>query len=190
MFAFKNKYFFIIENTKDINLNNVKKHNKFYIIYRPNILRENLTQLIQFKKKCNLKSIKFYIANNLRLCVSTKADGVYLSSSNSSFRALNFKRVNFDIIGSAHNHKEIKLKDRQGCSFILFSKLFLVNYNQRSPYLGVIRFNNLINQTKKKIIALGGINSTNLNMLKISNCYGFALMSEVKKKPAIIDRLF
>ena len=190
MFASKNKYFFIIENTKDINLNNIKKHNKFFIIYRPNILRENLAQLVQFKKKCNLKSIKFYIANDLGLCVETKADGIYLSSSNNSFRALNFKRQDFDIIGSAHNYKEIKLKDQQGCNFILFSKLFLVNYDKKSPYLGVIRFNNLINQTKKKIIALGGINSNNLNMLKILNCYGFALMSEVKKKPAIIDRLF
>ena len=34
MFAFKNKYFFIIESIKDIDLRKIKKRNKFVIIYR------------------------------------------------------------------------------------------------------------------------------------------------------------
>ena len=34
MFAFKKKYFLIIQNIKDINLNNIKKNNKFVIILR------------------------------------------------------------------------------------------------------------------------------------------------------------
>ena len=36
MFAFKKKYFLIIENIKDIDLKNIKKRNKFIIIYRNN----------------------------------------------------------------------------------------------------------------------------------------------------------
>ena len=34
MLAFKKKYFFIIQNIEDINLNNIKKKNKFVIILR------------------------------------------------------------------------------------------------------------------------------------------------------------
>ena len=34
MFAYKNKYFLLIENIKDIELNNIKLTNKFIIIYR------------------------------------------------------------------------------------------------------------------------------------------------------------
>ena len=34
MLLFKKKYFFIIESIKDINLRNIKKRNKFAIIYR------------------------------------------------------------------------------------------------------------------------------------------------------------
>ena len=34
MFAFKKKYFLIIESIKDIDLRNIKKNNKLTIIYR------------------------------------------------------------------------------------------------------------------------------------------------------------
>ena len=64
MFAFKNKYFLIIESIKDINLSNIKKHNKFVIIYRSKEIKDSLRDLIKFRKKCNLKKIKFYIAND------------------------------------------------------------------------------------------------------------------------------
>ena len=43
----------------------------------------------------------------------------------------------------------------------------------------------------KKLVPLGGITSKNINELKVINCEGFALLSEIKKKPAnIINRLF
>ena len=40
MFAYKNKYFLIIENIKDIDLRNIKIRNKFIIIYRNNNKKE------------------------------------------------------------------------------------------------------------------------------------------------------
>ena len=54
----------------------------------------------------------------------------------------------------------------------------------------VIKFNYLSTNTGKKIIPLGGISYGNLNKLKLIKCDAFAVMSEIKKKPAIIDRLF
>ena len=82
------------------------------------------------------------------------------------------------------------MKILQGCSSILFSKLFLVNYDKKSSFLGIVKFNNFL-KIFQNLIPLGGINSKNLNNLRNVNCYGFALFSEVKKKPAkIINRLF
>ena len=59
MFLLKNKYFLIIQNTKDLNLKNIKKYNKFIIIYRNKYNDENITQIKEFRKKCKLKTIKF-----------------------------------------------------------------------------------------------------------------------------------
>ena len=189
MFIVKNKYFLIIENIKVIELKNIKIRNKFFIIYRNQNNIDKFNDLLKFRKKCKLKAIKFYIANNIKLAISLGADGIYLSSFNKELSFLKFKKINFDIIGSAHNFKEISLKVKQGCSLILFSKLFLVNYDKKAPYLGVIRFNNNL-KINKNLIPLGGINYKKLNKLKNINSIGFAILSEIKKKPAIIRRLF
>ena len=190
MITKKFKYFLLIESIKDIDLKNIKIRNKFSIIYRNHNKIDNLNDLLNFRRQCKLKAIKFYIANNNTLAVSLNSDGIYLSSFNKKLNVLSFKKKNFEIIGSAHNFKEITLKKKQGCSFILFSKLFRVDYDKKAPWLGILKFNNF-SKISKNLIPLGGIKSENLNNLKNVFCEGFAILSEVKKKPAnIINRLF
>ena len=190
MFIVKNKYFLLIESIKDIDLKNIKIRNKFSIIYRNNEKIDKINDLFDFRQKCKSKAIKFYIANNLKLAISINSDGIYLSSYNKNLKYLNYKKINFRIIGSAHNFKEISYKIKQGCSSILLSKLFMVNYDKKAPYLGVIRFNTFL-KVSNNLIPLGGIKRDNLNKLKNVFSEGFALFSEVKKKPAnIINRLF
>ena len=190
MFILKNKYFLIIENIKDFDLENIKKRNKFFIIYRNNKNVDKLGDLLRFRQKCKLKAIKFYVANNIKLATMLKSDGVYLSSFNNKLNFLNYKRPNFKIIGSAHNFKEISNKIKQGCSSILLSKLFLVDYDKNAPFYGIVKFN-YFSKISKKIIPLGGIKEQNLNQLRNVSGNGIALLSEIKKKPAnIINRLF
>ena len=45
MFVLKKKYYLIIENIKDINLKNIKKRDKFAVIYRNN-------RILEKKKSC------------------------------------------------------------------------------------------------------------------------------------------
>ena len=190
MFAFKKKYFLIIESIKDINLRNIKKYNKYSIIYRNKQYKENFTELLKFRKECRLKIIDFYVANDIKLSIQLNSDGIYLSSYNKTFSVLNINRVNFRIIGSAHNFKEIFLKMKQGCNCIFLSKLFLVDYDKKAPFLDVVKFNNYPNNIQSKLAPLGGIKISNLNKLKIVNCDSFAVLSGVKKKPTITGRLF
>ena len=119
------------------------------------------------------------------------SDGVYLSSHNKTFKALNLKKRNFKIIGSAHNIRQINFKIRQGCDYVLLSKLFTVDYDKAAPFLGIVKFNRYIKNVSTKLVPLGGIKTTNLNSLKNVNCDALALLSEIKKKPAkIFSRLF
>ena len=191
MFIQKKKYYLIIENIRDINLKNLKKRSKFVIIYRNKKKEtENEKELLKFRKFCKVKSIDFFVANNLDLANKLSSDGIYLSSNNNSLKALSIKKFKFRIIGSAHSIKEIYMKAKQGCKTIFLSKLFVVNYDKHAPFLGVIRFNNFLN-VNQNLIPLGGINVNNLNSLKMVKCKGLAIMSEIKKKPAnIINRLF
>ena len=95
MIAFKKKYFLIIESIKDINLRNIKKRNKFVIIYRNLTKVENIDDLIKFRRLCKSKNIEFFVTNNFRLAIDLKSDGLYLSSRIKDFKTLRFKKKEF-----------------------------------------------------------------------------------------------
>ena len=90
------------------------------------------------------------------------------------------KRKKFLLIGSAHNNKEIKIKEKQGVSVLFLSSIFKKNKN----YLGLNKFKLLTNLTNKKIIALGGVSNENLKKLSLVKCEGFAGISFFQKKTA------
>lgn len=191
MFVLKNKYYFIIENTKDIDLSNIKICKKINIIYRKRKFTEKTSNLLRFRRFCLSKRIKFYISNDLNLLKKIKADGLYISANNKNLSLNILKKANFDIIGSAHNYKEINIKKIQGCSTILFSRLFKTTYLNKKDFLGLVRFNFISLNQKLSLVPLGGIRLSNLNKLNIVKCNSFAVLSEIKKKPAnIINRLF
>jgi len=191
MHAFKKKYYFLIQSIKDIDLSTIKKYKKIIIIYRNFGVKDKKSELIKFRMKCKLRLIKFFVANNIYLATLLKADGIYVSAHNKSLKFLNYKKSTFDIIGSAHNFKEIELKKRQGCKKILLSRLFLVDYKNKEKTLGVIKFNRYSLYIPNILVPLGGIKISNLKKMKCVNSEGLALLSEIKKKPAkIINRLF
>ena len=184
MFIIKKNYYFYIDNTKSIDLNLIKRNSKIIIIYRNNLLNESTKQLLKFRKKCKRLKISFYVANNLKLTKKIQADGLYISSYNKK----NFKNIN--VIGSAHNSKEIIQKIRQGCSTIIFSRLFKTNYKKKNTFYGIVKFNLIAQKHKINLIPLGGITSLNLLRLNLVKSFGLASLSAIKKKPAISSRLF
>ena len=98
MIAYKKKYFLYIENTKDIDLSNLKLANKFVIIYRNQNKSKDFNRLLAFRRKCKLKKIEFYVANNFQLMLSLKADGLYISSYNKSLNLARFKNQNLKLL--------------------------------------------------------------------------------------------
>ena len=130
--------------------------------------------LLKVKKYCKQKKIKFYLSNNIKLAIKLGLDGAYIPSFNHSFEHLNYSlRRNFKIIGSAHNLKQIKIKEIQKVQKIFLSSLFKKNKN----YLGINKFKLLSKLTRKKIVDLGGISKTNLKKLRLLNTSDFAGIS-------------
>ena len=119
------------------------------------------------------------MSNNVKLAMKLKLDGVYLPSFNKSFNhlAYNFKKE-FIILGSAHSLKELNTKKFQAVKFFFISSLFKKNKN----YLGIYKFKFFENFTKKKLIALGGINENNIKKLGLLDIYGYAGISFFQKK--------
>ena len=169
------KYYFI--NTFDTN--NLQKLDKeTIIIYRNYTLTNiNIHKLLKLKNFLRKKGNKFFIANNFKLALKLRLDGVYIPSFNNKFSHLAYSTFsNFTVIGSAHNLKEIKVKELQKVQSIFISSLFKKNKN----YLGLYKFKILRKYTQKKVVALGGISKKNIKKIMLLNISSIAGISYFK----------
>jgi len=165
------KYYFI--NKFDSNNIDKQKINTG-IIYRNYNSKNNLNTIIKLKQYCKKKGYKFFLSNNIKLALHLDLDGAYIPSFNNQLNHLSFSYKNkFTIIGSAHNNKEIKIKEKQRVKIIFLSSIFKKNKN----YLGINKFRLFSKFTNKKIVALGGISNLNLKKLNLLECFGFAGIS-------------
>jgi thiamine-phosphate pyrophosphorylase len=166
------KYYFI--NKFDTNIID-KQDKQTVIIYRNYSVKiQDEATVIEIKKYCKKKSIKFYLSNNVKMAVKLNLDGAYIPAFNKSLKHLNYSfKKNFVLVGSAHNFNEIKEKERQKVEKIFLSSLFKKNKN----YLGIYKFILLKNFTSKEVAALGGISKKNLIKLKLLNTSNFAGIS-------------
>ena len=166
------KYYFL----NRFETNNIDKQYKdTVVIYRNYSSKINHNEnILKIKNYCKKKGVKFYLSNDIKLAIKLDLDGAYLPSFNKSTKHLAFStRKNFKIIGSAHNLKEIRIKESQNVEKIFLSSLFKKNSN----YLGLNKFKLLSKLTKKKVVILGGISKKNLKKIKLLNCFEFAGIS-------------
>ena len=166
------KYYFI----SNFDTNNIDQQNKQTIIIYRNYSSKKIdkTKILKLRNYCKKKGLKFYLSNDIKLAIKLKLDGAYIPSFNKKFDHLSYYyKKNFEIIGSAHNLKEIRLKELQKVNKIFLSSLFKKNKN----FLGINRFRHLSNLTKKNIVVLGGVSKKNIKLLKLVDCKEFAGIS-------------
>ena len=169
--TFPNKFYFINTFKK----NNIDKLNvNTGVIFRNYNKKVSIYEIIQIKKYCKKRGLKFFLSNNFKLAIKLDLDGSYIPAFNQSLRHLNYKtKSSFIIMGSAHNVKEIRKKEAQKAKFIFISSIFKKNKN----YLGLYRFRLLSKLTNKNVIALGGISRVNQKKIKLLDCSGISGIS-------------
>ena len=156
------------------------------IIYRNYSKIINKYEITKIKSLCKKDNRKFFLANNIKVAIQLNLDGVYIPSFNKELKINYFiKKKNFIILGSAHNIIEIRQKELQKVNCIFLSPIFITKKSNK--FLGIHKFNNLANYTKKKIICLGGINKNNLKKIKLLNIYGFSSVSLFKQNIKYIN---
>jgi thiamine-phosphate pyrophosphorylase len=166
------KYYFI----NKFETNNIDKQDKQTVIiyrnYSSKVTNEEL--ILKIKEYCKKRGIKFYLSNNIKLAIKLDLDGAYIPSFNKQIKHLSYSlKKNFDIIGSAHNLKEIRIKEHQKVKKIFLSSLFKKNKN----FLGINKFKLLSKLTIKNVVVLGGISNKNKKKLSLLNQSEFAGIS-------------
>src|SRR5210317_2026061 len=180
----KFQIYFFLEELNTINISILKKLKNVSLIYR-NYLKKNYTEneitISNFTKK---HKFKLFVANDWKLVKKINANGIYIPNFNKQFFFRNYNLIKQgQIIGSAHSIPEIQTKIRQGCSTILLSPIFKTSSHPDKQNLGIVKFSNFCQNISKqtKLIALGGIDETNIKKLFLSNISGIALKSFLNK---------
>ena len=167
------KQYYFIDKFDYSHLINLDKNISF--IWRNKDKATLFKTLVELRDFCKINNRKFYISNDFKLANKINADGLYISSTNKNLAHKSaWYQKKFKIIGSAHNLREIKIKELQNVSEIFLSPLFKDKGNKQ---LNIYKYLNLKNFTIMKDISLGGINSKNIKKLKLINPYGFAGIS-------------
>jgi thiamine monophosphate synthase len=123
----------------------------------------------------------------LKLALQTKANGIFLSAKNKKIIP-KIQKLNFEIIGSAHNQIEYYFKKKQGCTLLMLSPIFFNKKYSENKILGPMKFNLMSSSWNNNLCALGGITSKTLSKIKLTRASSIAFVSLVLeaqiKKPA------
>ena len=177
------KYYYFID---EFNKNEIEKlSSQISLIYRNYDKKNKPQELKKLVIHCKNNRRKVYISNNLKDAIKYNFDGLYIPSFNKQFRFHNIIKRNFEIIGSAHNAIELKIKDKQGCALIFLSPIFKNNKNKE--FLDVVKTNLLKRLTKNQIVLLGGINFKTIKRSKMCSPNGIAAISWIKKNGPSIN---
>ena len=177
------KYFYF-SSSLDSQDNLLRYKDKSIIVYNENYDEKNILSkknLINLRKFCKNKNIKFYIVNDLRLAFRYMADGIIITSNNKR-PIYNFNKKIMKI-GIVHTQREYYEKKQQKCDYIFLSPIFLNKKYSINKILGVIKFNLISLNWKLKVLALGGINEKNLKKIQLTKSYGIGAINFLKKKP-------
>ena len=179
---FKSIYYYINKFNRD----EIYKLNKsINIIYRNYSSKFNTKEILELVDLCKKQRRKVYISNNLKSALKYNFDGVYIPSFNKTFNFKNIPKKNFEIIGSAHNIKEVINKERQGCTKIFLCPIFKTKKNKH--YLGVTKFNLIKLNSKRDFISLGGIDNKNIKKINLCSVKGIAGITWIKKNGPSIN---
>ena len=180
----KTQIYFFLEELNSINIPLLKKLKNISIIYRNYSKQDYIARALKIKKFAKKQRHSLFVSNDILLAMKLDAN-LYIPNFNKQLRYLNHScQKKIRVIGSAHNHQEVRIKKAQGCSQIFVSPLYPTSSHPEKKPMGIVKFNLLRNNftSKINICALGGINESNIHKVRSFNFSGFALKSYLSKK--------
>ena len=144
----------------------IKKFKKISIIYYIEdfqLFNENNCKLI--RNFCKNINAPFYIVNSIKDMAKYKANGIYIKADNKRIILKKYNKLK--IIGSAHNTLDYFFKKNQNCKMVMLSPLFYNKKYSNNKILGTTKFRLITQGWKTGVCALGGINKTNINKVKL-----------------------
>ncbi|MCW8917087.1 MAG: thiamine phosphate synthase [Magnetovibrio sp.] len=121
--------------------------------------------------------LKVLIANDIRLAISSGADGVHLSEQTYRLgpwkRHLHGHRPGFIITTACHSIMALKHASRSRSDAVFLSPVFPTQSHPQAQTLGPTRFQVWAQKSPKPVMALGGIEAGTAKRLHLGSAVGF-----------------
>ena len=164
-----------INDQLSVRIKKIKNVTIIYYIDDFQLFNENNCKLI--KDFCKNINAPFYVVNSIKNALKYKATGIYITADNKRIVLKKFNKLK--IIGSAHNNLEYFFKKNQKCNMIMLSPLFYNKKYSNNNILGTAKFRLISKDWKIDVCALGGINKTNINKIKLIKTNNIAFRSMI-----------
>lgn len=135
---------------------------------------------------CKSYKIPFVIDDNVKIAVQADADGVHVGQSDMA--AAKARRIlgKNKIIGvSANTAKEALLAQKAGADYIGTGAVFSTNSKSDADLCGIAALKEVCSAVDIPVVAIGGINESNIQELKGSGADGIAVISALFAQPDI-----
>ena len=172
----ENNFEVISEKTKDII--NILHQLPTYsgIVLRNYCSKDRRTIIKNVLRIAKRKNFKVLMASHPR--AHGNINGLHLPKWEYKCRRNNKEQI---ISVSAHSLKDKRKIINTKADIIFLSSVFHTNSHPKRKHLGIIRFGLLVRSLARPVIALGGINNTNIKKLKNFPISGVAAIESLKK---------
>ena len=137
-------------------------------------------QALEIQKLCRQKNIPFVINDNVNLAIDIDADGVHVGQED--MRASDVRKIigPNKILGvSVRTREEAVLAERNGADYLGAGAVFHTGSKSDAVDISHDELEKICEAVKIPVVAIGGINSTNIHELANSGIAGVAVISAI-----------
>lgn len=132
------------------------------------------------KEICNIYGVPLIINDSIEVCVLSEADGVHLGQSDGSIREARKVLGKDKIIGgTAHNLYEAIQAEKEGASYLGSGAAFGSETKSDAVKIDLDEYNVITRTVKIPVVAIGGINYENIDLLSDRGLSGIAVISAI-----------
>lgn len=134
----------------------------------------------ELKKLCKTYHVPFVVNDNIEIAIEIDADGVHMGQSDIKGRDLRSMIGKDKILGiSAGNVEEAVKAEKAGADYIGVGAVFETSTKKDAKNLSVEKLREISESVSIPVVAIGGINDSNVSKLSGSHVDGIAVISSI-----------
>lgn len=139
-----------------------------------------LKEAVRLKELCKNYHVPFIINDNVEIAIKTEASGVHIGQSDMVLTKARKKLGSDKIIGvSVQNVEQALLAEKNGADYLGAGAVFATDTKTDAEYISYETLKEICSAVKIPVVAIGGINESNINKLSGSGICGVAVASSI-----------